>query len=89
MNNTLFSFVDYYLVCHDFPSYCEAQARVDAMYQIPQKWVKMSIINTSRSWKFNSDRTIQEYADQIWNLKVRCILCRFCLEDPWGVINVL
>lgn len=60
---------DHYLVCHDFPSYCDAQARVDAMYQDRPKWLSMSIQAAACSGKFSTDRTIAEYASRIWNLK--------------------
>jgi starch phosphorylase len=59
---------DHYLVCHDFPSYCDAQTRVDAMYQDKQKWVSMSIQSAACSGKFSTDRTIAEYASKIWGL---------------------
>ena len=60
---------DPYLVLADFVSYCEAHARVDAAYRDKSRWAKMAILNTARVGKFSSDRTISEYADQIWNLK--------------------
>ena len=60
---------DYYLLGPDFGSYCEAQERVDATYVDQDKWTRMSILNTAGSGKFSSDRTIQEYADDIWHAK--------------------
>jgi starch phosphorylase len=59
---------DHYLVCHDFPSYCEAQTRVDAMYLDKPKWTSMSIQAAACSGKFSTDRTIAEYASKIWGL---------------------
>eukprot|EP00884_Botryococcus_braunii_P022197 jgi/Botrbrau1/8661/Bobra.0087s0015.1 len=60
---------DYYLLANDFPSYIEAQAKVEATYKDPDKWVRMSILSTAGSGFFSSDRTIKEYADQIWGVK--------------------
>lgn len=60
---------DYYLVANDFPSYLAAQDQVDRTYKDQKKWIKMSILSTAGSGKFSSDRTIQEYADQIWKVK--------------------
>jgi starch phosphorylase len=60
---------DHYLVCHDFPAYCEAQARVDAMYLDKPKWWSMSIKSAACAGKFSTDRTIAEYASKIWGLQ--------------------
>ena len=68
VHGTLLNDGDPYLVLADFRSYCEAQARVDAAYRDPAKWARMAILNTARMGKFSSDRTIREYAREIWNL---------------------
>ncbi len=60
---------DPYLLLADFRSYCDAHARVDAAYRDKKKWAQMAILNTARMGKFSSDRTIREYAEQIWKLK--------------------
>lgn len=60
---------DWYLVSADFPAYIEAQKQVDATYLDKKKWAKMSILNALRTGKFSSDRTIEEYSKQVWNLK--------------------
>ncbi len=59
---------DPYLCLADFRSYCDAQAKVDAAYRDPAKWARMAIMNTARAGKFSSDRTIHEYAREIWTL---------------------
>ncbi|KAF8399569.1 hypothetical protein HHK36_015436 [Tetracentron sinense] len=60
---------DYFLVGKDFPSYIECQEKVDEAYGDQKKWTRMSILNTAGSYKFSSDRTIREYAQDIWNIK--------------------
>lgn len=60
---------DKYLVCADYAAYIEAQERVNEMWRNPTEWTKKSILNTARSGKFSSDRTIQQYADEIWHVK--------------------
>ncbi|XP_059626524.1 alpha-glucan phosphorylase, H isozyme [Cornus florida] len=60
---------DYFLVGHDFPSYMDAQARVDEAYKDRKRWTKMSILSTAGSGKFSSDRTISQYAKEIWNIE--------------------
>ena len=59
---------DPFMVLADFRSYVDCQARVDAAYRNPSEWARMAILNTARMGKFSSDRTIREYAEQIWNL---------------------
>ncbi|CAH9075136.1 unnamed protein product [Cuscuta epithymum] len=59
---------DYFLVGYDFPSYLDAQARVDEAYKDRKRWIKMSILSTAGSGKFSSDRTISQYAKDIWNI---------------------
>eukprot|EP00252_Welwitschia_mirabilis_P010940 TRINITY_DN2464_c0_g1_i1.p1 TRINITY_DN2464_c0_g1~~TRINITY_DN2464_c0_g1_i1.p1 ORF type:complete len:945 (-),score=214.27 TRINITY_DN2464_c0_g1_i1:516-3350(-) len=60
---------DYFLVGKDFPAYIECQAKVDEAYRDQEKWTRMSILNTAGSYKFSSDRTIHEYAKEIWDIK--------------------
>nr|UOI39571.1 alpha-glucan phosphorylase [Betula platyphylla]UVJ47646.1 alpha-glucan phosphorylase [Betula platyphylla] len=59
---------DYFLVGHDFPSYMDAQAKVDEAYKDRKRWQKMSILSTAGSGKFSSDRTIAQYAKEIWKI---------------------
>lgn len=60
---------DYYLLLADFDAYLDAQADVDRLYMIPDEWARKSILNTAGMGKFSSDRTIAEYAEQIWKIK--------------------
>ncbi|XP_030956626.1 alpha-1,4 glucan phosphorylase L-2 isozyme, chloroplastic/amyloplastic-like isoform X2 [Quercus lobata] len=60
---------DYFLVGKDFPSYIECQEKVDEAYRDQKRWTKMSILNTAGSFKFSSDRTIHEYARDIWGIE--------------------
>jgi starch phosphorylase len=60
---------DPYFVLADFRSYSDCHARIDAAYRDQTHWARMAILNTARMGKFSSDRTIREYADDIWNLK--------------------
>jgi starch phosphorylase len=59
---------DHYLLIADFPLYLEAQAKVDETWKNQKSWIKKSILNTARTYRFNSDRSILEYATQIWNV---------------------
>ena len=59
---------DQYFTLADFRSYAEAQKRVEAAYRDEKGWAKMALLNTACSGKFTSDRTIQEYVDDIWHL---------------------
>ncbi|BAU01329.1 Alpha-1,4 glucan phosphorylase L isozyme [Vigna angularis] len=67
--NEGFGRADYFLVGKDFPSYIECQEKVDEAYRDQKKWTRMSILNTAGSYKFSSDRTIHEYAREIWNIQ--------------------
>ena len=60
---------DPYLLLADFQSYIDCQTKVAAAYRDSERWTKMSILNTARSGKFSSDRTIREYCEEIWRVK--------------------
>ena len=59
---------DPYMVLADFRAYSDCQARVDLAYRNREQWARMAILNTARVGKFSSDRTVREYAEQIWKL---------------------
>ena len=60
---------DVYFTLKDFDSYKEAQQRVNKAYKDKTNWAKMAILNTACAGKFSSDRTIEEYAQEIWKLE--------------------
>ncbi len=60
---------DHYLLLADYEPYVAAQARVDALYREPAQWVRRAIANVASMGAFSSDRTIGEYASQIWNVR--------------------
>ncbi|NIE76019.1 glycogen/starch/alpha-glucan phosphorylase [Pantoea sp. Tr-811] len=57
---------DRFLVCADFDAYWDAQRRVEELWHTPQEWWRMAVLNTARMGWFSSDRTIREYATEIW-----------------------
>ena len=59
---------DTYFILADFEAYAEAQRRVEAAYRNEEGWARSAILNVAKSGKFTSDRTIQEYVDEIWHL---------------------
>jgi starch phosphorylase len=60
---------DFYIVCYDFYSYLDAQERVDQTYKNQEQWIKKSILGAIHMGKFSSDRTIREYAQDIWKIE--------------------
>ncbi|MFB5663144.1 glycogen/starch/alpha-glucan phosphorylase [Alteribacillus sp. HJP-4] len=64
----LLSHNDEYFVLKDFDQYEETQERIEQVYRNKKKWMEMSITNIAHSGKFSSDRTIKEYASEIWRL---------------------
>jgi starch phosphorylase len=62
---------DPYLLLADFESYWQAQHRVDRAFGAPERWMRMAIVNVAKMGFFSSDRTIAEYARQIWGLTPR------------------
>jgi starch phosphorylase len=62
---------DWFMVARDFDAYAAAQAEVDSIWQNSRKWYSMAIRNTAHMGWFSSDRTISQYAKEIWNVPVR------------------
>ncbi|MGL5589882.1 MAG: glycogen/starch/alpha-glucan phosphorylase, partial [Aeromonas veronii] len=60
---------DPYLTLADFQSYSDAHKLIDTWYRDPALWAKKAIINSATMGKFNSDRSIQDYVDRVWDLK--------------------
>ena len=68
LNTQNTSRADTYFILKDFKAYAEAQKKVEAAYKDEKGWARSAILNTACSGKFTSDRTIQEYVDEIWHL---------------------
>jgi len=67
--DSLLSHGDYYMLLADLPQYIQAQESVDAAYKDREGWVRKCIINVARSGRFSSDRTIREYATEVWRVE--------------------
>ncbi|MCM1191413.1 MAG: glycogen/starch/alpha-glucan phosphorylase [Butyrivibrio sp.] len=68
LNTLSTSKADTYFILKDFKAYAEAQKKVEAAYRNTEGWAKSAILNVACSGKFTSDRTIQQYVDEIWHL---------------------
>ena len=69
LRDTLLTLGDHYMHLADLQSYLDADQRLVELYGDPQAWARKAILNVASSGKFSSDRTISEYATQIWNVK--------------------
>jgi len=65
---TLLDYGDYYMLLADLPAYIVAQEKVEALYRQPREWDRKALLNVARAGRFSSDRTIAEYAREIWHL---------------------
>ncbi len=68
LNTKETQYADTYFILKDFRSYVEAQERVEKAYRDEKGWARMAMLNVAHAGKFTSDRTIQEYVDDIWHL---------------------
>ena len=68
LNTQCTQYADTYFTLADFRSYAEAQQKISQMYANEKEWAKKAMLNTAHAGKFSSDRTIQEYVDDIWHL---------------------
>ena len=64
--DSLITYNDEYFVLRDMENYIEAQEKIDRLYKNKEKWNEMALINIANSGVFSSDRTIAEYAEDIW-----------------------
>jgi starch phosphorylase len=69
IRRSILDYGDPFMVLADYRSYIEAQAQVDFAYRDKARWARMAILNTARVGKFSSDRTIHEYARDIWHVQ--------------------
>jgi glycogen phosphorylase len=69
LRDTLLTHGDHYMHLADLTSYCQAQDRVSALYSDPAAWARKAILNVASSGKFSSDRSIAEYARDIWKVE--------------------
>ena len=80
--------LDPYMLMADFGSYREAQSEASSVYADATRWSRMSLLNSSRSGKFSSDRTIREYCEEIWHVPVppsRMLKPKKSREKPGGL----
>ena len=68
LNTLSTSKADTYFILKDFRSYDEARKKAEAAYRDASGWAKSAILNVASAGKFTSDRTIQQYVDELWHL---------------------
>ncbi|WP_145555396.1 glycogen phosphorylase [Yersinia canariae] len=67
--DSLVNLGDHYQLLADYRSYVDTQEQVDALYRHPDEWTRKTLLNIANMGYFSSDRTIEEYADEIWHIK--------------------
>jgi starch phosphorylase len=81
IREVLFDKGDHYMHFADLASYIQAQERADALYRDPEEWARKAILNVANSGKFSSDRTIAQYASEIWGVESCHIVHDTGIED--------
>ena len=69
LRQAIFEQGDRYMHMADLRGYADCQERIATLYRDPEAWSRMAILNIARMGKFSSDRTIRQYAEEIWNVK--------------------
>ena len=69
LRDMLLTHGDHYMHLADLKSYLEADEQLRALYANPDEWARKAILNVAGSWKFSSDRTIAQYATEIWGVR--------------------
>jgi starch phosphorylase len=73
---------DEYLVCADYQSYLDCQARAEEAYRDQEKWTRMSILNTARCGFFSSDRAMRQYCSDIWQVEPLVVSHQSTVDSP-------
>ena len=68
--DSLIKYNDEYFLLRDFEAYCDAQTRIDIAYRDTQRWKKVSLMNIANAGKFTADKTVQQYAEDIWQIEL-------------------
>jgi len=82
-SNVLQASGDYYQLMADFRSYIDTQYKIDEYYRQPEKWRRSALINIANMGYFSSDRSIQDYADDIWHIKP--LTEKELPHEPWVI----
>jgi starch phosphorylase len=64
---------DPFMLLADFESYLEAQGQVDTLWGDPDLWTRKAILNVARTGRFSSDRAIETYAQEVWDVSPRAV----------------
>jgi glycogen phosphorylase len=73
---------DPYMVLADYQDYIDCQNRVSSLWQDPEAWTRMSILNVARMGKFSSDRSIADYCREVWKIETKLGSERATMNNP-------